>query len=130
MAHYAIIDENNIVTSVFVGKDENELDQDGNVVDWENYYGAIRTSYNTVGGVHINGGTPFRKNYAGVGMIYDSVKDAFYGVQPFPSWTLNEDSCFWEPPIPKPENDLENGIIYRWNENNLSWDLVNEPILQ
>ena len=76
MAHYAFLDENNIVTHVIVGKDENE---DG--IDWEQKYSSIvgqtckRTSYNTHGGVHVNGGTPFRKNYAGVGMIYNEQID-------------------------------------------------------
>ena len=86
---------------------------------WEGYYGkgqlCKRTSYNTVGGVHQNGGTPFRKNYAGVGMIYDPVRDAFYAPQPFESWTLNKDSCFWECPVVKPEGD------YWWKEDTQEW---------
>ena len=91
---------------------------------WEGYYGkgglCKRTSYNTFGGVHQNGGTPCRKNYAGVGMIYDPVRDAFYAPQPFESWTLNEDTCLWEAPTPYP-ND---GKKYDWNEETTSWEEI------
>jgi len=90
-----------------------------NTVYWEGYYGkgglCKRTSYNTVGGVHQNGGTPFRKNYAGVGDTYDPVKDAFYAPQPFESWTLNEESCLWEAPVEKP------GGEYWWKEDTTEW---------
>jgi hypothetical protein len=112
MAHYAYLDENNIVTQVIVGKDENE---DG--VDWEQYYGAKRTSYNTYGGQHLHGGIPFRKNYAGIGYSYDSDRDAFIPPKPFDSWILNEESCFWEPPVAYP-ND---GNFYNWDEENQNW---------
>jgi len=90
-----------------------------NTVYWEGYYGkgglCKRTSYNTHGGVHQNGGTPFRKNYAGVGDTYDPVKDAFYAPQPFESWTLNEESCLWEAPVEKPEGE------YWWKEDTTEW---------
>jgi len=90
-----------------------------NTVYWEGYYGkgelCKRTSYNTHGGVHQNGGTPFRKNYAGVGDTYDPVKDAFYAPQPYESWTLNEDSCLWESPVAKPEGE------YWWKEDTTEW---------
>ena len=90
-----------------------------NTVYWEGYYGkgglCKRTSYNTHGGVHQNGGTPFRKNYAGVGYTYDPVRDAFYAQQPFESWTLNEDTCLWECPVEKPEGD------YWWKEDTQEW---------
>jgi hypothetical protein len=76
-----------------------------------------RCSYNTIGGIHINGGTPFRKNYPGEGYIYDEERDAFYSVKPYPSWTLNEDSCLWVAPIEKP-ND---GKKYDWIEEELIW---------
>jgi len=96
-----------------------------NTVYWEGYYGkgnlCKRTSYNTVGGVHKNGGTPFRKNYAGVGYIYDPVRDAFYAPQPFASWTLNEETCIWESPIPYPD-DTENS--YLWDEETQTWILA------
>ena len=117
MAHYAFLDENNIVTAVIVGKEENE---DG--VDWESHYGEFqgqvckRTSYNTRGNQHPNN-QPFRKNYAGVGYTYDAQRDAFIAPQPFPSWSLLEETCEWEAPVPHP-ND---GKIYTWDESVLSW---------
>ena len=87
-----------------------------NTVYWEGYIGSSkRTSYNTRAGVHQLGGTPFRKNYAGRGMIYDPVRDAFYSEQPYESWTLNEESCVWEPPTPKPA-----GTWY-WKEDTTEW---------
>mgnify|MGYP003124063612 CR=1 FL=1 len=96
-----------------------------NTIYWEGYYGkgqlCKRTSYNSYGGVHQNGGTPFRKNYAGVGHTYDPVRDAFYAPQPFESWTLNEDTCLWESPIPYPD-DTENS--YLWDEETLNWILA------
>jgi len=118
MAHYAFLDNNNIVTEVIVGKNEGE---DG--VDWEAHYGAFRgqtckrTSYNTNGGVHFNGGTPYRKNYAGIGYAYDEQKDAFIPPKQFPSWILNEETCIWGAPTAYP-ND---GGLYTWDENSLSW---------
>ena len=123
MAHYAFLDENNIVTEVIVGKNEGE---EG--VDWEAHYGAFRgqtckrTSYNTQGGVHSGGGTPYRKNYAGIGYTYDAGRDAFIPPQPFASWMLNEDTCLWNAPTPYP-ND---GNHYLWNEESQSWNLITE----
>jgi hypothetical protein len=96
MAHYAFLDLNNIVTEVIVGKDEGE-----GGIDWEQHYGDFRgqtckrTSYNTYGGVHSNGGTPYRKNYAGIGFTYDSERDAFIPPKPHPDFLFNEDSCTW-----------------------------------
>ena len=117
MAHYAFLDENYIVTEVIVGKDESNF-------DWERHYGDIRgqlckrTSYNTIGGVHTTGGTPFRKNYAGIGFTYDETRDAFIPPKPFNSWILNETSCCWEAPIAYPSD----GNLYSWNEDNIQWD--------
>ena len=126
MAHYAFLDSNKIVTQVIVGKDENE---DG--VDWEVYYGerlgqtCKRTSYNTSAGQHLSGGTPFRKNYAGIGYTYDFDRDAFIPPKPdYDSWILNEDTCCWEPPVPMPESDSDER--YRWNEETVSWEVVND----
>jgi len=100
MAHYALLNSNNIVTQVITGKDE------GEGTDWETYYGNFhsctvkRTSYNTYGNVHNNGGTAFRKNFAGVGFTYDGTKDAFIAPKPSDTevitWTLNETTCLWE----------------------------------
>lgn len=115
MAHYAYIDEENIVTQVIVGKDEGE---DG--VDWEAYYGAVRTSYNTHGNQHANGGTPFRGNFAGVGYRFDpdlGPDGSFIPPSPFPSWTLNTDTVSWEPPMPCPSE----GGPFMWDEDTTSW---------
>jgi len=118
MAHYALIDNSNIVTHVIVGQNEDEN------YDWEEHYAedfaltCKRTSYNTIGGVHSTGGTPFRKNYAGVGFTYDSVRDAFIPPKPYASWSLNEDSCLWEPPTPMPTD----GKMYIWDESTESWE--------
>ena len=127
MAHYTFLDENNIVTEVIVGKEENE---DG--IDWEIHYGNFRnqtckrTSYNTIGGIHYNPITnqpsddqtkAFRKNYAGIGYTYDEQRDVFISPKPYPSWVLNEDTCLWESPMPYPNDDKQ----YYWNEETLSW---------
>jgi len=125
MAHYAFLDENNIVTQVIVGRDESEI-VDG-ITDWEAYYSQVagqrclRTSYNTYGGQHKTGGVAFRKNYAGIGFTYDDVRDAFIPPKPYPSWILDEETCRWEAPISKPEED---GVMYEWNEENQTWDIV------
>ena len=112
MAHFAQLDENNIVTRVLV------IDQE--TVN-TGLFGApssfIQTSYNTSGGVHLLGGTPLRENYAGIGYTYDSERDAFIPPKPFDSWLLNEDTCLWEAPIPKPDNEN----VYDWNEESGSW---------
>ena len=120
MAHYAFINENYIVTEVIVGKDESNF-------DWERHYGDIRgqlckrTSYNTIGGVHTTGGTPYRKNYAGIGYIYDPTLDAFYPPKPYSSWVLNETTCLWESPVAYPDD----GKMYSWDEETTSWVLIN-----
>ena len=121
MAHYAFLNMQNIVTEVIVGKDETE-----GPTNWEMHYGNIReqvckrTSYNTRGGQHLNGGTAFRKNYAGIGFTYDYARDAFIPPQPFNSWTLNSNTCLWEAPVAYPED----GNQYAWNEETQQWDLV------
>jgi hypothetical protein len=123
MAHYAFLDENNTVTEVIVGKNEGE---DG--VDWESHYGAFRgqicrrTSYNTQGGQHVNGGTPFRKNYAGIGYTYDADRDAFIPPRPYASWQLDELSCLWQAPTSIPTD----GQAYVWNESAQTWDPAGE----
>lgn len=123
MAHYALLDENNIVVGVLPGKGEGDL-VNGAEIDWEIYYSektgytCKQTSYNTVGNVHLNGETPFRKNYAGIGYTYDSTRDAFISPQPFPSWILNEDTCLWESPVPYP---TDSNIPPVWDEATLSW---------
>jgi hypothetical protein len=80
-----------------------------------------QTSYNTHGGVHDNGGTPLRKNHAGIGFTYDEDRDAFIPKKPYNSWILNEQTCNWESPIPMPTDGQE----YIWNENLANWELIN-----
>ena len=106
MAHYAQLDSENVVVQVFVGRD----DVVEGIDDWETYYApesftVKQTSYNTRGGVHLLGGTPFRKNYAGIGYTYDEARDAFIPPQPSPDCTLDEETCLWV----CPEEDVTNG---------------------
>jgi hypothetical protein len=121
MAHYALLDENNIVVQVIPGRDENEI-VDG-ITDWEAHYAEVsglkckRTSYNTLSGQHVLGGTPYRINFAGVGMIYDENLDGFIPQKPFASWTLDTAIGQWCSPVVHPMD----GKIYSWDEENLSW---------
>jgi hypothetical protein len=120
MAHYAFLDENNIVTEVIVGIDENEFIEGLDPEIWYgNFRGQVckRTSYNTFAGENKANGTPFRKNYAGIGFIYDQDRDAFYIQQPYPSWTLNEETCIWEAPVAMPNL----GYAVKWDEDSFSW---------
>ena len=113
MAHYAFLDEANIVTEVIVGIDENELIEGLNPETWYgNFRGqrCVRTSYNS----------KIRKNYAGIGFSYDDERDAFIAPKPFESWILNEASCQWEAPIAYPED----GQVYSWNEEEGTWDVL------
>ena len=118
MAHYAFINMQNIVTEVITGKDETD-----GPTNWEIHYGNIReqvckrTSYNTRGGVHSQGKTPFRKNYAGIGYTYDFGRDAFIPPKPFPSWTLDSNTCLWVAPVEMPSD----GKLYTWDEENQIW---------
>ena len=116
MAHFAKV-KDGIVTKVIVAEQEfiNNL-VDNEVGQW------IQTSYNTHGGVHSLGGTPLRKNYAGIGFTYDENRDAFIPPKPFNSWTLNETTCLWECPVAYPTD----GQKYIWNETNQTWDLTEE----
>lgn len=119
MAHFAEIDENNIVTRVLVvdnSQEDNGQDFLANTLGLGGTW--LKTSYNTQGGVHTNGGTPFRKNYAGIGYTYDSARDAFIPPKPYNSWVLNEETCLWNAPTPMP---VEEGKMYRWDEDTTSW---------
>ena len=118
MAHFAKLDENNIVTFITVGREED----DGKEVELSTRTGDVykQTSYNTRGGVHLLNGTPFRKNYAGIGYTFDSERDAFIPPKPYDSWTLDEDTCLWNPPTEYPSD----GEMYNWNEPNLVWEKV------
>lgn len=121
MAHFAEIDENGTVLRVLVVDNAQESDGQNFLANTLGLGGTwVKTSYNTQGGVHTSGGTPLRKNYAGIGYTYDSVRDAFIAPKPYASWILNEDSCIWEAPVAYPSD----GERYTWNEETTSWDLV------
>jgi len=113
MAHYAFLDDNNLVTEVIVGIDETELIEG---LEPETWYGNFRnqvckrTSYSS----------KIRKNFAGIGYFYDEVKDAFIPPQPFKSWILNETLFIWEPPHKYPNDDN----MYIWNEELISWVMI------
>ena len=114
MAHFAKVN-NGIVEQVIVAEPEFfDTFVDSSPGQW------IQTSYNTHGGVHTNGGTPLRKNYAGVGYTYDSVRDAFIPPKPYVSWTLNEDTCLWDCPAAYPDD----GKVYAWDEDAQQWNEV------
>lgn len=114
MAHFAKVN-NGIVEQVIVAEPEFfDTFVDSSPGQW------IQTSYNTHGGVHANGGTPLRKNYAGIGYSYDAQRDAFIPPKPYASWILNEDTCLWQAPAPYPLDDRP----YTWNETTQTWDAV------
>jgi len=111
MGHFAKVTDGK-VTQVIVAEPEFFTTfVDSSAGEW------IQTSYNTQGGVHLLGGTPLRKNYAGIGYTYDRTRDAFIPPQPFPSWTLNETTCLWDAPTPYPAD----GKVYKWDEATTSW---------
>ena len=129
MASFAKIGLNNKVIEVHSLhnnelKDSNGVEQEVNGIDFltklTGWAVWKQTSYNTSGGVHLLGGTPFRKNHAGIGMTYDEDKDAFIPKQPYASWTLNEETCQWEAPSARPDDDK----FYEWNESTKSWDEI------
>ena len=124
MAHFARLDSNNIVDFVVVGRDEDN----GKEAELSARTGDVykQTSYNTHGGVHALGGTPFRKNYAGLGYTYDAGRDAFIPPKPYASWLLNEDTCLWDSPVPYPTDvgTEENPKRYSWDEATTSWILI------
>lgn len=121
MAHFAKLDENNVVVDVIVVGDEYQ----DTYAEWRATFGEkyVQTSYNTRNGVHILGGTPLRKNYAGIGGTYDEERDAFIPPKTFSSWVLDEDTCCWVPPVPMPEY-YDGGPDYHWSEETLSWIAV------
>ena len=110
MAHFAKV-SNGVVVQVIVAEPEFfQTFVDTSPGEW------IQTSYNSYGGVHMNGGTPLRKNYAGIGFTYDRTRDAFIPPKPYASWTLNEDTCLWDAPTPMPTDG-----VYTWDESTTSW---------
>lgn len=115
MAHWAEVDENNIVLRVTVGDNDDPNGDEGYQWLIDNLGGTwVKTSYN--GNI--------RKNFAGVGMIYDEQRDAFIAPQPFPSWILDEEICQWNPPIPYPED----GQLYNWDESLVNWAIVEDKV--
>jgi hypothetical protein len=122
MAHFAKLGKGNIVETVEAVSNEVATSEQAGVEFLQNLYKSRdvwkQTSYNTYGGEHKLGGTPFRKNYAAIGFRYDEARDAFIEPQPFQSWTLNETTCMWDPPVPRPESGS-----YSWNETTKQWDL-------
>ena len=117
MSHFAKV-ENGVVTQVIViEQDVLNLGHWGDPASWD------QTSYNTQGGQHLLGGTPLRKNYAGIGFTYDSVRDAFIPPKPFASWVLNEETCLWDAPTPMPTD----GKMYTWDEPTTAWVEVTPP---
>ncbi len=126
MAHFAKLGVGNIVERVAVVSNDIATTEQAGVDFLNNLYNTRdvwkQTSYNTQGGVHMLGGTPFRKNYASKGYFYDQEKDAFIPPQPYPSWTLNESTCRWDSPVAYPNDEN----FYRWNETTKQWDLINE----
>lgn len=123
MANFAKLGTGNIIERVEVVSNDIATTEQAGVEFLQNLYKdrAVwkQTSYNTRGGVHLTGGTPFRKNYAGIGYKYDTSRDAFIPAKPFNSWTLNETTCLWEAPVQYPTD----GQNYIWNETNQTWDL-------
>jgi hypothetical protein len=133
MASFAKIGLNGKVIEVLsvvneVLYDSNGVEQESIGIDFltklTGYPLWVQTSYNTHGGSHNNGGTPLRKNHAGIGMTYDENRDAFIPKKPFNSWILNEDTCLWNAPVAMPTTELENNQYYSWNESTLTWDIV------
>lgn len=112
MSHFAKVSEGLVVQVIVAEPEFFETFVDTTPGTW------VQTSYNTHGGIHKNGGTPLRKNYAGIGYTYDKLRDAFIPPQNYPSWILNESTCLWEPPTPYPDD----GGSYEWNEATVSWD--------
>jgi hypothetical protein len=114
MSHFAKVLDGKVVSVIVAEPEFFETFVDSSPGEW------IQTSYNTRGGVHANGGTPLRKNYAGIGFTYDRVKDAFIPPKPYASWTLNDETCLWQTPVSMPDD----GKIYEWVESTTSWNEI------
>jgi hypothetical protein len=111
MSHFVKVLDGKVIQGIVAEAEFFQTFVDSSPGEW------IQTSYNTHGGVHVNGGTPLRKNYAGIGYSYDRIKDAFIPPKPFASWVLNDDTCLWDAPTPMPTDDK----FYEWNETTTSW---------
>ena len=117
MGHFAKVVNGQVVNVIVAEPEFFEAFVDSSPGEW------IQTSYNTYGGVHNNGGTPLRKNYAGIGYTYDSIRDAFIPPKPYESWTLNEDTCQWDAPVAMPTD----GKVYAWDETTQAWVEIVKP---
>jgi hypothetical protein len=117
MGHFAKVVDGKVTQVIVAEKEFFDTFVDTSPGTW------LRTSYNTIGGVHTQGGTPLRKNYAGIGYSYDATRDAFIPPQPYASWVLNEDTCQWDCPVAQPQD----GKMYRWDEPTISWIEVTNP---
>ena len=111
MSHFVKVLDGKVIQGIVAEAEFFQTFVDSSPGEW------IQTSYNTHGGVHANGGTPLRKNYAGIGYTYDRNRDAFIPPQPFASWTLNDGTCLWDCPVAYPDD----GKRYNWNEQTTSW---------
>ena len=127
MAHYAFLNDNNLVTEVITGIDEDAKDDLPSEFDsWEEFYADFRgqtckrTSYNTIGNEHNDSGTAYRGNYAGIGYTYDETNDVFISPKPYASWTIDESTWTWEAPEAYPDD----GKDYVWNDNKEEWEEV------
>ena len=120
-----VIEIQSVVNEVL--HDSNGVEQEVNGIDFltklTGYPVWKQTSYNTHGGIHDNGGTPLRKNHAGIGYTYDEDRDAFIPKKPFNSWILNEQTCLWESPVAMPTTELEENQYYFWNESIINWEI-------
>lgn len=114
MAHFAKVDRDKVIKVIVAESEFFDTFIDTEPGEW------IQTSYNTKGNQHLNGGTPLRGNFAGIGYTYDREHDVFYAPQPYPSWTLNQTTWLWEAPTARPQDDK----MYGWNESTQSWDVV------
>jgi hypothetical protein len=132
MASFAKIGLNGKVIEVLsvvneVLHDSNGIEQEAIGIDFltklTGYPLWVQTSYNTHGGVHSSGGTPLRKNFAGIGYTYDETRDAFITKKPYNSWILNEETCLWEAPVAMPTTVLEENQYYSWNESIINWEI-------
>ena len=130
MSHFAKLDENNLVTFVTVGRQEDDgLEEELTARTGDVYR---QTSYNTYGGVHYTDGEPsadqskaLRFNYAGINFTYDPDRDAFIPPKPFDSWVINESTCLWEPPVEYPAD--ADTVAYIWDEDTISWIAISDP---
>ena len=113
MSHFAKVENGTVTQVIVIEQDVLNLGHWGDPASW------VQTSYNTHAGVHANGGTPLRKNFAGIGYIYDSERDAFYAPQPFASWILDENTCVWQAPVERPTEGN-----YVWDEETVAWVVV------